>query len=117
MTSYIWRPVEFDDEGEPTKHGWIEKPKRTSRHHFVQGDIQPFVSPVDGSIVSSNAGLRDHNRQHGVTNDPDSLKEKTERSQHRVSDEGQRKERVAALLDSYERAQSSGYSRRTEYDE
>jgi len=38
---------------------------------FVQEDIKPFVSPVDGSIISTRADLRHHNRKHGVTDPRD----------------------------------------------
>ncbi len=31
-------------------------------------DIPDFVSPVDGQVVHGRAGLRDHNKRHGVTN-------------------------------------------------
>ena len=36
--------------------------------HFVQGDIQSFVSPVDGSVISDRAQLRAHNERNGVVN-------------------------------------------------
>lgn len=32
------------------------------------GDIAPFVSPVDGSVISGRAAMREHFKQHGVTN-------------------------------------------------
>ena len=32
----------------------------------VRGDLPDFVSPIDGSVVSGRAGLRDHCRRHGV---------------------------------------------------
>lgn len=31
-------------------------------------DLEPFVSPVDGKVVSGRAALREHDRRHGVTN-------------------------------------------------
>ncbi len=31
-------------------------------------DIEPFVSPVDGTTISGRAALREHNRLHNVTN-------------------------------------------------
>lgn len=33
---------------------------------MVRGDIPDFVSPIDGSVVSGRAGLRDHCRRHNV---------------------------------------------------
>ena len=38
---------------------------------LIQGDIEPFVSPVDGSVISSRSQLRRHNAQHGVTDSRD----------------------------------------------
>jgi hypothetical protein len=34
-------------------------------------DIQPFVSPVDGSVISSRSAWREHDKRHGVTNASD----------------------------------------------
>ena len=39
--------------------------------HEIQGDIEPFISPIDKSIISSRAQLREHNRRHNVTNAAD----------------------------------------------
>jgi hypothetical protein len=33
---------------------------------YVRDDISPFVSPIDGSVVSSQSALRDHMGRHGV---------------------------------------------------
>ena len=32
----------------------------------VMGDLESFVSPIDGSVVSGRAGLREHCRKHSV---------------------------------------------------
>lgn len=32
----------------------------------IHGDIPDFVSPIDGTVVSGRAGLRDHCRRHNV---------------------------------------------------
>lgn len=40
--------------------------RKTSDAPAVIGDIEPFVSPVDGKIVSSRTKLRNHNREHGI---------------------------------------------------
>jgi hypothetical protein len=39
-------------------------------HHSaaVQGNIEPFVSPIDGSVISDRKQLREHNKRHGVVN-------------------------------------------------
>lgn len=33
---------------------------------FLMPDIQPFVSPLDFTVVSSRSALREHERKHGV---------------------------------------------------
>lgn len=57
---------------------WVQDPKtnklvprdeyyrRKEQGAYIQGDIEPFVSPVDGSLISSRSHLRDHNARHGV---------------------------------------------------
>jgi|TARA_R110000796_G_scaffold134980_1_gene251098 MFS superfamily sulfate permease-like transporter len=115
MTAYVWRFVEFDEAGEGTKKGWIEKPKRAmDRSAAIHMDVDAFVSPIDGTIISSRPVLVEHNRRHGVTNDLDSLKEKTSREMARAGNikaGGTRKERVAEIRNAIERASSSGYHR------
>jgi hypothetical protein len=37
-----------------------------SQAHAVMGDIPDFVSPVDGSVVSGRAGMREHCKRHHV---------------------------------------------------
>ena len=32
----------------------------------VSGDIEPFVSSVDGTLISSRRSLREHNKRHNV---------------------------------------------------
>ena len=34
----------------------------------IHGDIEPFVSPIDGSVISDRKQLREHNRKHNVVN-------------------------------------------------
>lgn len=34
----------------------------------IHGSPEPFVSPIDGTVISDRAALRRHNQQHGVTN-------------------------------------------------
>ena len=35
---------------------------------YILPDIEPFVSPVDGSVVGSRTALREHNRRNDVVN-------------------------------------------------
>ena len=34
----------------------------------IHGDIQPFVSPVDGTVISDRRQLREHNKRNNVVN-------------------------------------------------
>jgi hypothetical protein len=38
----------------------------TRRSASIAPDLPDFVSPIDGTVVSGRAGLRDHCRRHGV---------------------------------------------------
>jgi len=83
---------------------------------FIRGDIQPYVSPIDGSVIGSRSAERQHNARHGVSNDIDSLREKA-----RKKNEPQQQtaldvhERKLAIKDAIERVSSSGFSRQTLY--
>lgn len=47
-------------------------------------DIEPFVSPVDGSVVTGRAALREHNKKHNVTNAADYTGEWERRAKERA---------------------------------
>ena len=49
-------------------------------------DIEPFVSPIDGQVITTRPMLKRHNKAHGVTNTADYSKEFME---------GKKKEREA----------------------
>ncbi len=34
--------------------------------HSIHGDIEPFRSPVDGSVITDRKQLRDHNKRNNV---------------------------------------------------
>jgi hypothetical protein len=38
---------------------------------YLQAGFNDFTSPIDGSVITDRAQLRDHNRRHGVTNSAD----------------------------------------------
>lgn len=46
----------------------VFKPQRPPVETYIQGDIESFVSPIDGSVISDRSHLRAHNKRHGVTN-------------------------------------------------
>lgn len=51
----------------------VPRDAATARHHMVQDDLDPFVSHVDGSVIGSNADLREHNKKHNVVSFDESL--------------------------------------------
>jgi hypothetical protein len=106
---YIWGE---DEQGKKT---WVEKPKKqTSGHHSVHLDLDAFVSPVDSGVIDGRSALREHNKRHNVTNDPDSLREQGQRELARAGNirpEGTRRERIELIKQEFERAESSGNNR------
>lgn len=42
--------------------------RRQHSAHYVQEEIKPFWSPVDGSMITSRKELREHNARNGVVN-------------------------------------------------
>lgn len=45
--------------------------EQAPRVHEVIKDIEPFKSPVDGSIIIGRRSLREHNKRNDVTNAAD----------------------------------------------
>lgn len=41
-------------------------PKEGGRSHQVLSDVEPFVSPIDRTVISSRSQIREHERVHGV---------------------------------------------------
>jgi hypothetical protein len=66
-----------------TVKSWIQDPvtnklvpkeeyyRRESRAHFVQGDIEAFVSPITQETITDRGQLRRHMAEHGVTDSRD----------------------------------------------
>jgi hypothetical protein len=54
-----WRP-------ETKKEAAVDKFDYSRPAHYAMSDIQEFVSPVDGSLISSRSSLARHNATHGV---------------------------------------------------
>lgn len=48
-------------------------------------DIDPFVSPVDGSVITGRRALREHNKRHNVTNASDFKGEWEQKAKERAS--------------------------------
>jgi hypothetical protein len=47
------------------KDEYVRRPDNATA--AVQGDIDPFVSPIDGRAITSRSGLRQHHSEHGTT--------------------------------------------------
>jgi hypothetical protein len=103
---------------------WVQCPKtyklipkeEYARHEdavstvYVQGDVEPFVSPIDGTIIQSRNGLRDHNLKHGVTDMRDYgqewFKKKAKERAEKIAgkDRRSRAERVEAIKEAMYKA-------------
>lgn len=92
--------------------GKFEEVRRTQNHKLssVTDDITPYVSPVDGSVISNKRQLESHNKRNGVTNDLDSLREKTKRYKQGQSADFGKKERISSLIRSYDYVQQNSRS-------
>lgn len=112
-----------------TKRTWVQT-KNSFVEVFRQGpqasvapaihlDIKPFRSPIDGSKINTRAQLRAHNAHYGVSNDLDSLREKTDRYMKNKDKErsGSKKERINALVEAYDRVSTPGFGRREQFHE
>lgn len=55
------RFVQIDGELHEVSQDYVPEP----RSHYVMGDIQPYTSMIDGSVISSRSRHREHLRQHG----------------------------------------------------
>ena len=49
----------------------------------IMPDIEPFVSPVDGTVVTGRRALREHNKRHNVTNVADYREEWQQKAKER----------------------------------
>jgi len=65
--------IQVDGKLIPKEEYQGDNTRNQSSH--IMPDIEPFVSPVDGTTISSRPHLREHNRKHGVTNSADYPKE------------------------------------------
>ena len=97
MARYIQHPITLKlipaDE--------YERPKE--RGHFVQGDVQSFVSPIDGSVISDRKKLREHNEKHRVVNAAEFSPEYCERvRKERIAKQNSPEERLKTKRQIYE---------------
>ena len=92
--------------------------------HTIFGDIQSFVSPVDGSIITGRKGLEEHNRRNYVVNSAEFSPEYCERVQKERKNEGnttresfKRKEEINEIINHLTRNPNARPSiQQAEYD-
>lgn len=61
--------IQDPDTGKLVPAEEYDKPRHRFRKSFqIMPDIEEFVSPVDGSVVSSRSKLREHNARNDVVN-------------------------------------------------
>lgn len=96
MARFIQHPITHKlipaDEYEPP----------SKKMHYVHGDIESFVSPIDKSVITGRSHLREHNNKHGVTNIRDYGENYFERKAHERRDEMQgttKKQRIERIDD------------------
>ncbi len=46
----------------------IDAASRLAAGHFIHDDFEPFISPIDGNIISGRRQYEDHCKRHGVVN-------------------------------------------------
>lgn len=69
MRSKFNRKLRYNPDTKEMEEITYDEP--TERAGIIMGDIEPFVSPVDGSVISSRSVLREHMRQHGLAHTED----------------------------------------------
>ena len=60
-----WRQV-FNKETQKSEFIPIDDAARREAGIAIQGDIQPFRSPIDGAIISDRKQYREHCKKHNV---------------------------------------------------
>jgi len=65
-TRYVHRPdhPQADEFGFIPAH--LAQPTSSGKGIMVMSDIEPFKSPIDGSIIGSRSAVREHEKAHGV---------------------------------------------------
>lgn len=92
--------------------------KRASARVHIHVDHVDFVSPITGTRIRNNRELLEHNKKHGVSNDLDSLRDQTAKANAPKTESRETiHQRKLAIVDAIERASSSGFHRKVEYDE
>ena len=67
------RWIQDPDTGKLIPTEEYDKPRHKFRgpgisSFHIMPDVEPFVSPIDGAVITSRSKLREHNERHGVVN-------------------------------------------------
>lgn len=91
MAKRSW--IQIDGKLIPKEEYYGDNSRYTDIPHVLP-DIEPFVSTVDGTVISSRSHLREHNRKHDVHSyadySPDYIQKKVQERHQRMM--GQTKE-------------------------
>lgn len=86
---------------------------RRQESHHIQGDLDPFVSHVDGSVIASRRDLREHNARNNVVEGGEVLQdhERTKKSREdlyagRPYDTARRMDAIKFATELHERGRS-----------
>lgn len=75
--------------------------EKQSREFYIRDDIEPFISPIDQSVISSRSKLREHNLKHGVTDlrdyGDDWFKRKAKERAEQITGKADRAERIEQI--------------------
>ena len=83
---------------------------RQHQLHHIQEDIKPFVSHVDGTLITSRKELREHNKRNNVVQatggDQEFLKKRADLFQGRSYDKEARLDAVKFAVELHEQGRS-----------
>ena len=93
-------------------HGFIG-----SAQHYIQPDIQPFVSPVDGTVIKSRQHLRRYMKANNLAHYDDFTGTRDARvaereKYHQGKDRKSVAQRIDKLRDSFEQVRNNERARR-----
>lgn len=98
---------------DPETKEMVEVETRDTRKvsHFIQMDIAPFKSPIDGKYIGSRSQLREHMLKHDVVDRRDYVElRKTKEAERKARIDGShpevKAERRQQINDSYERVRN-----------
>lgn len=103
-----WRQVLNKETGK-SEFIPIDEAARREDGIAIQGDIEPFRSPIDGEIITDRKAYREHMRKHNVVPaqefSPEFYKAKAEERARELNGQYSREEKLERKREIYEIAQ------------